>query len=375
MACDYTLLPHEGIRTLIPYVPGKSIEEIAAVFGIKEIIKLASNENPLGCSPLVLNYLASLSAEPILRYPSPKIHALRKKLAEKLHLSAAELILGNGSDPLFGLLLTIFALNQDKHMLTHDYAFSTYAIQARTLGIPVKSLPVHADWTVDIDALIGACTAKTALIFLANPNNPTGLFIPLHQLEKLLEHIPETTILVIDEAYYEYAYPKNHPGALTLLHKFPNVVITRTFSKAYGLAGLRIGYAMAIPEIIGLMERVQLPFVVNQLAMSAAWAALDDNDFLDKTIANNQQGMAFMQRKFQSMGLSYLPSQANFITFDCGQEALPVYEGLLQKGIIVRPLNPYQLPQHLRVSIGTSAQNNYFLDILPQCLTNNKLRK
>ncbi len=282
MFCNYQQLPHPGIQSLKPYIQGKSIEELAREEGLTDIIKLASNENPLGCSPLVKEALEKVANQQLATYPSPNNHPLLAKLSQKLGVSEQMLTFGNGSDLLFFFLLTTFALHTGKHMLTHDYAFITFAIQAQTLGIPVVSVPLKANWQVDIDAMIAACNPQTALIFLANPNNPTGLLIKQENIKRLLNSIPPTTLVVLDEAYYEYAYPYGDKTSINLLSQHANLVITRTFSKAYGLAGLRLGYAIANPEISELLQRVQLPFVVNQTALEAANAALNDEDLLNK---------------------------------------------------------------------------------------------
>ena len=368
MTFDFNLLPHPGIRSLAPYIPGKSIDDVALEQGLTDIIKLASNENPLGCSPLVLQALSHLSSQQISIYPTSINHPLRHKLANKLAIDSDMLTLSNGSDLLFCLLLTCFALHCDKHILTHDYAFISYGIQAKTLNIPVVNTPVVSDWRVDISAMIAACSEKTALIFIANPNNPTGLLVNQTDIERLLENIPETTILVLDEAYYEYAEHLTHSNSIELLTKYPNLVITRTFSKAYALAGLRIGYAIANPQITSLLYRLQLPFAVNQAAMVAASAALDDQAFLEQSIQTTTQGIEQMEHGLTKLQLPYLPTAANFITVDCKTDAEPIYQALQQYGIIVRPLHPYGLNNYLRVTIGTKEQNRRFLEKLGLCL-------
>ena len=368
MPCDYTTLPHPGIRTLLPYLPGKSAETLAREQGLANIIKLASNENPLGCSPLVMNALANVSPHTIATYPTSINHPLRAHLAETLNISPNKIMFGNGSDALFGMLLTCFALHTNKHMLTHAYAFSSYAIQAHTLGIPVNITPATPTGEVDMKALQLACNEQTALIFMANPNNPTGLFICPAEIEALLNHIPKTTLLVLDEAYYEYLPESNKTYALTLLSQHKNLVITRTFSKAYGLAGLRLGYVIADEAITALLYKIQLPFAVNITAMLAASAALDDRDFLNKTLTTNQAGIKQMQRGLRQFNLPLWRSLCNFITFDCKTNALPLYEALQDYGIIVRPLHPYGLPNHLRVTIGTEEQNARFLNTLSAIL-------
>jgi histidinol-phosphate aminotransferase len=364
LACDFYELPHPGIRSLHPYIPGKSIEELAREKNLTDIIKLASNENPLGCSPLVREALAKLSGIQIATYPSPANHPLTAKLCRKIAISEDMLTLGDGTDLLFFFLLTTFGLATGKHMLTHDCAFISFEIQAQTLGIPSIKIPLKSDWQVDIDAMIAACTEDTAMIFLANPNNPTGLFIQPEEIERLLATIPTSTIFVLDEAYYEYVYNPGDKRTLNLLSRYPNLVITRTFSKAYGMAGLRLGYAIANPAITDLLHRVQPPFAVNQAALAAANAALDDDDFIQKSIELNAAGMRQLLQSLDALKIKYLPSACNFVTIDCQRDSLEIYEGLLNSGIIVRPLHQYGLSNHLRISIGTSQQNARLIDNL-----------
>lgn len=358
MPCNFSLLSHPGLQHLSPYVPGKSIEEVAKKQGIRDIIKLASNENALGCSPQVIAALNQLTPHLLSQYPVYAHHAFLQSLSDYLRLDSNMLTLANGSDALFAFLLIGFALGQDKHILTHQYAFSSYAIQAQTHGIPVVTTPMR-DWQVDIDAIITTCTKKTALIFLANPNNPTGGFISFHDIQRLLEHIPDTTILVLDEAYYDYLPPQS--DTIDLLKKYSNLVITRTFSKAYGLAGLRLGYAIANPQITSLLKKIHLPFAVNIAALIAAHAALKDQAFIlntRETIGNNKEQLV---QQLELHHISYLPSVANFITINCQVDCQEVVQKLEKNGIIVRPLHPYSMPNYMRVTIGTLDQNQRFL--------------
>jgi histidinol-phosphate aminotransferase len=368
MSCDYNTLPHAGIQSLHPYVPGKTTDALTAEKGLQHVIKLASNENPLGCSQTVLDTFKQLAPHDMATYCISRENPLNTALAEHTGLQRDNIILSNGSDILFHLLLECFALHTGKHIITHEYAFITYEVQANTLGIPLRKIPLQSDWTVDIDAIINACTEKTAIIFLANPNNPTGLLIQPESIERLLNHIPESTLLVLDEAYHEYT-PKNQQSDVSAwLQKYPNLVITRTFSKAYGLAALRLGYALGNPEIIALLHRIQLPFTISGPSMLAGIAALKDQAFIQKSIETNQTGLTQVIPVLDKLGLTHLPTACNFITFDCGRNATEVDSHLQARGIITRPLNPYGLTQHLRVTIGTHEQNAYFLKTLPLCL-------
>lgn len=364
MPVDFQQLPHEGIRTLSPYKPGKSIAELKQEQGISDIIKLASNENPLGCSASVLATLANMPDTLIASYPAPMIHPLMNKLAKHLNVETEQLMVSNGSDQIFNFLLSAFALHNNKHLLTHQYAFSTYQIQAQALGIAVKTVAINDDWHVNVDALIEASNEKTALICLANPNNPTGTLITKDHILRLLDHSNPHSLIVLDEAYFEYSHEQQGYNAVEWLDTYPNLVLTRTFSKAYGLAGLRLGYVIAHPSVIEILRRLQLPFAVNQVALEAGCAALADQAFITKTVEVNRLGMKQIAEGLKALGLNFIPSSCNFISFDCKQDGMTVYQYLLSRGIIVRPLHPYNMNNYLRVSIGTEEQNSRFLETL-----------
>ena len=372
MSCDYNRLPHPGIQTLFPYVPGKSIEELAQELGLSDIIKLGSNENPRGCSPHVYEALAALSPHQIATYPVPSAHPLPQALANKLNVELDMLTLSHGSDALFQLLIICFALHRDKHIITHDYAFQTYSILANVFGVPLVSTPLLKNWTIDIDAMIRACNDNTALIFIANPNNPTGSLITRDEILHLLNYIPETTLLVLDEAYHEFLRPEDSPHSPNLLSTFSNLVITRTFSKGYGLAGLRLGYAITHPTIHALLQKVVLPFTISQTALAGGLAALQDEAFVQDSAELNRRELKRVRERLIQLGFDCMPSFANFVTFDCKQDANIVYNTLLQQGIIVRPLHAYGLNRHLRVSIGTDEQNTRFLNALEKDWTSDK---
>lgn len=370
MICDFTQLPHAGIRSLKPYVPGKSIESLSREKGLTDIIKLASNENPLGCSPLAQQALQHLTSHELATYPSAIEHPIREKLAHRLNIPVEQLMFSNGSDSLFWFLLTIFAQNKNQPVITHQCAFISYAIQAKTQGIPVIQVEINADYSLNMNAIIDACRHHPSMIFFANPNNPTGIPVPDDEIYRLLKAIPEDTIVVLDEAYHEFANPNGNDSTLKLQKQFSNLVITRTFSKIYGLASLRLGYAIAAPEIIELLIRVQPPFTVNHPAMSAAYAALDDQAFIEKILALTASGMQQLTTGLDAQGYRYLPSCCNFVTMDCGLHRAAIYEKLLEKGVIVRPLQGYDMPNHLRVSIGTHDQNERFLKALQSIRAN-----
>ncbi|GGI80334.1 histidinol-phosphate transaminase [Legionella impletisoli] len=373
MACDYHLLPHSGIQTLSPYIPGKSVEQLADELGLTDIIKLASNENPLGCSHKVTKALSALSGHAIAMYPSPYHSPLLQNLSAKLGVPTDMITLGNGTDMLFPLIINCFALHQEKQVLTHEYAFSSYAIYSKILGVPVTSTPVDDQWAVDIKIMAKACDEKTAIIFLPNPNNPTGVPVKNRDIIYLLEHIPESTFLVLDEAYVEYNSETPQNDSIELLQHYSNLIITRTFSKAYGLAGLRLGYAIARAEVTSLLKKISPPFFVNCAALVAANAALDDAQFIHETLTLNQQGLAQLKAGLKKLKLTCLPSSGNFITVDFKKDAGPLYQSLLRYGIIVRPLHPYRMDNFLRITVGTMQQNIRFLDALEECLNEEKL--
>lgn len=369
MLSDYHLLPHAGIRTLSPYIPGRSAETVAHQLSITDVTKLASNENPLGCSPLVTDALAKLSKHQIATYAVADQHPLREKIAHQIGVDAPCITLGNGSDALALHSQLCFALHTGKHILTHQYAFIAYGIHAQTLGIPVMTVPIRDDWQVDIDAMIATCTDQTALIFLANPNNPTGALISQPEIERLIQQIPTSTLLVLDEAYYDYVPPTLRLNTLALLSKYPNLMVTRTFSKAYGLAGLRLGYLIASLDISNILQRAMPPFSVNEAALAAGFAALDDHDFITESVDKNAEGMIQLQKGLTEIGLKHAPTAGNFITFDCNSDTTPIIHRLEQSGMIIRSLHPYGLTHHARVTIGTSTQNTRFLHQLKDALT------
>ncbi len=364
----YHQLPHQGIQTLAPYVPGKSAETVAKEQGLVEVIKLASNENPLGTSPAVLEALQRLTPHEIATYQITSIHPFRDILANTLFVDKEMLLLSNGSDTIFYYILLSFALHSGKRIVTHQKAFIQYEIQAKTLGIPIYLTHLNTDLSVDVNALIEAATPETAIIFLANPNNPTGLLIEQSEIVRLLSSISPEIIVVLDEAYFEYLPASKRSDIISLLQHHPNLIVTRTFSKIYGLASLRLGYAIANSALISILYRVQLPFIVNLAAFTAAEAALKDRAFVEHSLINNTQGMEQLTQGLSKLGLKQLPSFANFVTFDTGFSARKIDLALQKQGIIVRPLEPYGLTQYLRVTIGTPEQNRRFLSALSQVL-------
>jgi histidinol-phosphate aminotransferase len=358
--CDLAL---PSVTELQPYQPGKPIEELQREYGVQDVIKLASNENPLGPSPKVLA-IVNEAAKDLTRYPDGNGFALKQALADKLSVAAEQITLGNGSNDVLELLARVFAGPGDE-IIYSEHAFAVYPIAAKVVGAMGVMTPAK-DYGHDLIAMQQAITARTKLVFIANPNNPTGTYLPAEDIKNFLDCVPERVIVVLDEAYIEYL--KADEDAISWLVDYDNLVITRTFSKAYGLAGLRIGYAISHPEVADLLNRLRQPFNANSLAQAAAIAALNDHDYLQRSREMNAAGMAQLITGFDEMGLSYIPSQGNFITVHVHVNAAEVYDDLLYEGVIVRPIANYGLPQHLRVSIGLPEENARFLTALAKVL-------
>lgn len=358
--CDLAL---DCVTQLHPYVPGKPIEELERELGISDIVKLASNENPLGPSQKVLVAIEKASRE-LTRYPDGNGFALKVALAAKFQLNTNQITLGNGSNDVLELLARAFVSPVDE-VLFSQYAFAVYPIVTQAVGAKAVVAPAR-DYGHDLQVMSSLISDKTKLIFIANPNNPTGTYLEPDELENFIAQVPETTIVVLDEAYVEYG--DSSFNSMDWLDKYSNLVITRTFSKAYGLAGLRVGYALSHPEIADLLNRIRQPFNVNSLALAAATVALDDEHYIVDTKQMNDKGMAQLLTGLDSLGLKSIPSKANFITVDTGRNADDVFASLLKQGVIVRPVANYGLPRHIRVSIGLESENKRFLDALEQVL-------
>ncbi len=356
-----------GIQGLQPYQPGKPESELKRELGLDSIIKLASNENPLGPDPLVLADLPDHFAE-LSRYPDGSGFELKQQLASRLSVDPAQITLGNGSNDILELIARVF-LQADREAIMSRHAFAIYYLATQAVG--AQSLFAETNdgsngplFGHDLDAMSALVNDKTAVVFIANPNNPTGTYVPATQLKRFVESLPEHVICVIDEAYFEYVEVTDYSTALDWLDEHPNLVITRTFSKAYGLAGLRIGYSVSSLEIADLLNRVRQPFNMNSLALVAAQLALRDDDYLTKSKLLNRQGLQQLTDGLQSLGLSFIPSVGNFICCDLARPAQPVYQALLEQGVIVRSVENYQLPGYIRITVGTEAEIQFFLNAL-----------
>jgi histidinol-phosphate aminotransferase len=366
MACDYIALATTGVQKISPYQPGKPIEELERELGIHDIIKLASNESPLGCSPLVLTAIESGMNELAL-YPDGNGFVLKKALSDFYHRPMEEITLGNGSNDILEFVARAFLTVGDEAIYA-QHSFAVYPLVVQAVGATGITVPAK-NWGHDLAAMAAAITPKTRIIFIANPNNPTGTWVEKDELDAFFKTVPENVLVVLDEAYGEYVDTPGFPDGLDYLSRYSNVIVSRTFSKAYGLAGLRVGYAFAHPDITNVLNRVRQPFNVNALALRAAVAALSDQSFVARARALNTEGMRKMTAGIEALGLSVIPSRGNFLCIDLKREGLPVYEALLRKGVIVRPVANYGMPNFLRVTIGTKAENQRFLTALHAVLT------
>lgn len=365
MACDYIALAAPGVQKLSPYQPGKPVEELERELGLDNIIKLASNENPLGCSPLVLKAIESGLSE-LAIYPDGNGFVLKRALSEFYHRPIDEITLGNGSNDILELVARAYLQPGDEAVFS-QYSFAVYPLAVQAVGAKGISVPA-VNWGHDLEAMAKAVTEKTRVIFIANPNNPTGTWVGDEALSRFLKAVPAHVIVVLDEAYGEYVEPGTLPDGLQFLDQHPNVIVSRTFSKAYGLAALRVGYAFAHSDITNVLNRVRQPFNVNALALRAAVAALSDQDFVKRSRRLNAEGIQYLTQALQAMGLTAIPSCGNFLCIDVKQEGLPLYNDLLKQGVIVRPVANYGMPNFLRVTIGTAAENERFIAALKAVL-------
>lgn len=359
------------VAAIAPYQAGKPIEELAREFGLdpKTIIKLASNENPLGIPESARQAMARI-LDGLGRYPDPNGFELKAALATRYRVPAAWITLGNGSNDLLEIA-SLALLEPGDAVVYAQHAFAVYRLATQARGARHIVVPAQ-DHGHDLDAMLEAIDSETRLVFIANPNNPTGTFIPAGQIDEFLHRVQERhqerVTVVLDEAYNEYLDPELRFDSARWVEQFPNLIVTRTFSKAYGLAGLRVGFAIAQPRLTDLLNRVRQPFNVNSLAQAAAIAALDDPAFLQKTYEVNKEGKEFLQQAFQDLGLDYVPSYGNFVLVKVG-DAMRVNLELLKRGVIVRPVAGDGLPEWLRVSIGLPSENRAFLDALTDVLS------
>ncbi len=352
---------HPDIASLVPYLPGKPIEELERELGIPRAIKLASNENPLGPSPKALAVLSE-AAGTLNRYPDGGAHRLRAALADRYKVTPDQVILGNGSDEIIGLLVRAFLTTGDEAVMA-DQTFVIYKMEV-TAAHGVSVVVPLKDWRHDLPAMVKAVTPRTRLLFLCNPNNPTGTMVTAAEVDELMARVPEDVIVVFDEAYYEYVGSRDFPDSLKYVQQGRNAIVLRTFSKIYGLAGLRIGYGLTTPEITGYLNRIRPPFNANSLAQKAALAALEDEEHVARSRAMNQAEMGRVRAGLVALGFQPVPSEANFLYFDVGRSGREVFDALLRQGIIVRHIEGNML----RVTIGLPEENTRMLDALKHVL-------
>ncbi len=365
MAEFVSALAAAGPLGINPYQPGKPVEELERQYGIQNSIKLASNENPLGPSPLALKALRNASSN-IASYPDSGGYYLKQKLSNYHQVDPEQIALGNGSNEMLEIIARAF-LTPGTSAVMSEYCFTVYPIVTQSAG--AELIRVAADsWGHNLNAMAAAVKENTRIVFIANPNNPTGTWVDQAALIQFLDQIPEHLVVVLDEAYFEYSVGSDFPDGLALLARYPRLIVLRTFSKIYGLAGVRVGYGVADSQIIELLNRVREPFNVNSLGLAAAAAALDDIEHLERSLRLNNRGMSQLMTGIEKIGLATIPSRGNFLAVDLGRAALPVYEAMLRRGVIVRPVGNYQMPNHLRITVGRQIENRRCLSALVEAL-------
>ncbi|MGO8673476.1 MAG: histidinol-phosphate transaminase [Capsulimonadaceae bacterium] len=355
----------EHILGLKPYVPGKPIEQVQREIGLIDVIKLASNENPFGPSSAAIEAMRAASATTAM-YPEGDAPVLRNAVAGFLDVPCDHLVFGNGSDEILHLLALTF-LQPGDNTLQGDPSFAMYEIYARQCGADPIKVPLN-NYTHDLPAMLNRLTSRTKVVFVANPNNPTGTLVTADEVDAFVRALPDTVVAVFDEAYHEYVANPAKPDTLQYVREGRNVVVLRTFSKAYGLAGLRVGYGIARPEIAALLNRVRSPFNVNLIAQAAATAALGDQYHIRRAVVFNEAGRQYFYDQCERLGLAFVPSQANFVLIDVNRDSRTVFEALQRRGVIIRPGAGLGLPSHIRVTVGTDPQNRRFVDALKAVL-------
>ena len=358
-------LVRENILKIEPYPPGKPIKEVERELGIEEAVKLASNENPLGPSPQAVEAMEQVLPEVNL-YPDGNGYYLKRALAAHLSVQESNIILGNGSDEIIRMIVETF-LNEGEEAIIGEPAFLIYRLAVKVMKGQCRLVALK-DFTHDLAAMAGVINERTKLIFIANPNNPTGTMVTAEEVNSFMKKIPQEVLVVFDEAYYEYIERSDFPQTLDYIREGRNVITLRTFSKIYGLAGLRIGYGIGSEELIKDMNRVRQPFNTNSLAQVAARVALGDREHVEKSRKANREGKSFLYEELEKLKISYIPSQANFILVDVNEDGKIISRQLMQEGIIVRPMGMYNLPHFIRVTVGTEEQNEKFIKALKKAI-------
>jgi histidinol-phosphate aminotransferase len=367
---DFLKYATPAIRGLHPYQPGKPIDELEREYGVTNIIKLASNENPLGPSPSALAAIRC-AMQDVWLYPDGNGFELKLKLATRHGVGIDQITLGNGSSDVLEFVIRSFVTPEDE-VLFSEHAFALYPLLTQAVGATAVAAPAR-HWGYDLDALRQRINERTKVIFIANPNNPTGTWLGSGELEAFVADVPEHVLVVVDEAYFDYAHyldtgDRNYPDCMGWIGKYSNLIVARTFSKSHGLAGLRVGYAVSDSQVADLMNRVRPPFNVNSLALVAAAASLDDIEHLEKSVRMNAAGLRQLEQAFEMMGLEYIPSLANFVSVEVGRSGTEVFEALLHEAVIVRPVANYGMPEHVRVTVGKPEENERFIESLKRVL-------
>ena len=363
---DLKKLVNKGIDGLSPYEPGKPIEDLERELGIKNAVKLASNENPVGPSPKIIDSIEKIVKE-THRYPDGNATRLKAKISRKFNILENQVTVGNGSNDIIEFVARSF-LGPNDSAVYSEHAFAVYPLVVRAVGAMGIEVPAK-NFSHDLEAMLDSIEENTKLIFIANPNNPTGSFIEQSELLNFLEKVPEEIIVLLDQAYFDYSSFETSDLEFDVLERFPNLVISRSFSKAYGLAGFRVGYSVSSIEIADYLNRVRQPFNANSLALYAAEIALDDDQFIKKCLELNFEQKQILFNGLQASGFECLPSKANFISFDCREDSNDAFNKLLLEGVIVRSLRVYKMPNFLRVSVGLPEENLTFLEKIKSTLS------
>jgi histidinol-phosphate aminotransferase len=359
-------LIRKGMIDLKPYIPGKPLEEVKRELGLNEVVKLASNETSIGPSPLAIEAVKN-EIENINLYPESSSRLLREKLAHKLKVAKEMIIVGNGEDDIIDLIGMAF-INEADEVITGEITFPAYETAVKIMGGKLNSVKLK-NFRFDLEEIIQRINEKTKIIFLCNPNNPTGTIVTREEVTSFIEKVPRDVIIVFDEAYYDYVEDENYPNSLSYVLEEKNVIVLRTFSKIAGLAGIRVGYGISTPELIGYLNRVVNPFTTNRLAQVAALASLNDEEYYRKVLKSNQEGKKYLYRELKKIDLFYLPTEANFIFIDLKEDSEVIFEKLLRKGVIIRPGKTWGCTNFIRVTIGTPYENEKFIQALKEIMS------
>lgn len=362
----YEKLINPYIKNVRPYIPGKPIKEVMRELGLENVLKMASNENAIGPSHEAVEAIVEALGE-INRYPDSGGYYLKQALCPKLGISENQVVFGNGSNEIIELVTRTF-LRAGEEAIIASPSFQVYNLLITVVGGIPKSVPLKG-FRFDLDAMLAAVTSKTKMIFIDNPNNPVGCHITAEEFESFMSRVPDGVIVIADEAYYDFIEGESYPDSVSYIDKGYPVIAMRTFSKMYGLSGLRIGYGIAHPDAVAWMNKVRQPFNCNSLAQAAAVGALGDNLYVEETRKYTREGKKYIYAQFERMGLEYIPSSTNFILFDSGKKGKDVFLAMQKRGVIIRAMDSYDMPSYLRVTIGREEENKRFIEVLEQALS------